>query len=256
MIVNINLIKKDFLELLRSRKLLIIVIVLLFISVASPIFAKLTPKILSGLDMQGITITLPEPTANDSVDQFMKNISQIGMIALIFLVSGSVTEEKNRRNLEILLTKPISRDSFIVSKFITIFLAITSAFILSSGVFYLYTASMFSYLGILAFVILVVNVLLYVLAIVSVTILGSTIAKNSIFAAGIGFISFISFSFLIGMFSSVEVFSPGYILSHYKDLFINGWSNEFITSMISSFVVILCAIVSSILIFRKQEIER
>ncbi len=251
------LIKKDFLELWRSRKIMILLFLFLFVAISSPIFAKLTPMLLKSLSATpGLTIQLPDPTFMDAIDQFVKNISQIAMLVLVFVVSGAIVDEKNRKNLEILLTKPVSRTKFVLSKFLSYFSAIGTIFLVSSVVFYYYTATTFNGFNIANFTLMSVNTLFYVLMISGVTLLASTITRNSVGAAGLGFLSYILFGTIFGFIESIAKYSPNYIFGNYKTLITNGWNSGFTAPAILIVLVIILSIFTSITLFRKQEIER
>ncbi|MCX6092661.1 MAG: ABC transporter permease, partial [Candidatus Bipolaricaulota bacterium] len=88
---------KELREQVKSYRLLILGLVFVFFGLASPLLAKFTPEILKSVGTdQGITIVLPEPTAADAVAQFVKNVSQIALLVLVFLTMGSVVAEKER----------------------------------------------------------------------------------------------------------------------------------------------------------------
>ena len=59
-------VKKELLEQVRTYKLLILFLVFFIFGMLSPLMAKLMPEILSQMPMDGITITIPDPTAIDS----------------------------------------------------------------------------------------------------------------------------------------------------------------------------------------------
>lgn len=251
-----TLVRKDLLEQWRTKKILILAIIFLFVAVASPIIAKITPELLKSVSVPGMKITLPPPTYLDSLDQFIKNTSQIALLVLVFVVAGAVSDEKNRKTLEILLTKPISRTMFILSKFKAYFVSITAIFAVSSVIFYLYTVTNFASFNLLNFMVMAVNVLLYILMIVSVTILASTVVKNSIAAGGIGFVSFILFGTIFSLIEPIKKFSPNTIFSNYKDLVVNGWNNDLFWPLIVIVSVIIISMIVAIVVFRRQEIER
>lgn len=59
-------VKKELLEQVRTYKLLILLLVFFIFGMLSPLMAKLMPEILRQMPMDGITITIPDPTAIDS----------------------------------------------------------------------------------------------------------------------------------------------------------------------------------------------
>ena len=250
------LIKKELLEQWRTKKILIMIIIFLFVAVASPILAKLTPELLKGLSVQGIKIELPTPTYLDALDQFIKNISQIALLVLVFVIAGSVTDEKNKKTLEIILTKPISRTKFVLSKFFSSYISLGLIFISSMILFYLYTVSLFTTFSFINLLIMAMVVLLYIFMITSITILASTILKNTIAAGAVGFISFILFGTIFSLIEQIKSFSPNLIFSDYKDIVTNGYVQELNKPIIIIVLVIAMSIISAIILFKHQEIER
>lgn len=137
-------VKKECLEQTRTYKLLILLLVFFIFGMISPLMAKLMPEILSSMPMDGITITVPEPTAIDSYSQFFKNLTQMGLIVLVLLFSGTLTTELSKGTLINVLTKGLTRYSVILAKY-TVALGLWSlALGLSLGVTYGYTAYFFS----------------------------------------------------------------------------------------------------------------
>ena len=250
------LVKKEILEQRRTNKILILAILFLFVAISSPVLAKLTPLILKSVNVPGLTIQLPDPTFMDSMDQYIKNISQLGIFVLVFLVAGAIAEEKTSKTLEMILTKPISRVNFILSKFSSYFITISSVFILTSLLFYFYTVTTLGSFSFINFCIVMLCSLLYILMIVYVTIFFSTVMKNTITSAIMGFVFIFISSLVFSLIEAFKPYSPSLIMSNYKDVIVNGFSNDLIKPIIVCLVIILISIVSSIFFFRKQEVER
>jgi len=252
-----TMLKKEILEIYRSKKFLILVIVFAFVAISSPILAKLIPSILKSMpSTSGIIINIPDATWKDSVDQLVKNLTQFGMIVILLMFSGVIAEEKNKKTMELVLTKPISRVSFVLSKFFASTFYIKLIFISSAIVFYLYTLNLFGSLNLINFIWLSVFLLIFLILILAVTIFFSTISKNQVTAAGMSLLVSIVFTTLIGLIRQIADYSPTYIVSYYKDLMTDGKIIDFLPSALTSIGLIVALILSSIIIFRRQEIER
>ena len=91
--------KKEFTEQLRSYKALILTAVLFLFGMMSPLLAKLLPDILGGMNIEGMTLTIPDPTALDAYAQFFKNVGQLGFIALLLIFSGLLSQDVTRGTL-------------------------------------------------------------------------------------------------------------------------------------------------------------
>jgi len=133
-------VKKEFLEGMRTYRLIVLAVVMIILGIMNPLIAKLLPEILGGIDLGGgIMIELPEPTALDSWTQFYSNVGQMGMLALIISFSGIMANELSRGTLVNLLTKGLKRYKVILAKFFTASVIWTGSYLLCLAVCYMYT---------------------------------------------------------------------------------------------------------------------
>ena len=137
-------VKKELLEQVRTYKLLILFLVFFIFGMLSPLMAKLMPEILRQMPMDGITITIPDPTAIDSYSQFFKNLTQMGLIVLVLLFSGTLTTELSKGTLINVLTKGVTRYAVILAKYTVALVLWSFALLMALGVTYGYTAYFFS----------------------------------------------------------------------------------------------------------------
>ena len=79
--------KKEILEQIRTKKLMILGLLFIFFGILNPLTAKMTPWLLEvlseSMESSGINITIVEITALDSWVQFFKNIP---MLLIIFIL--------------------------------------------------------------------------------------------------------------------------------------------------------------------------
>lgn len=108
---------KEMKEILRTWRIWVLPGIVLFFAVTGPLLARFTPEIVGAVVGNQVTeIKLPPPTYLDSYGQWIKNLSQIGMVALVIVYGSLVSGETRSGTAVLVLTKPLSRDSFIVSK--------------------------------------------------------------------------------------------------------------------------------------------
>ena len=110
--------KKEINELVRTKRLMIIMIVFIIVGILNPATAKLTPKLLelasADYDNLGITVGNIRVTALDSWTQFAKNIFTV-LIVFVVMFSGIYASEYSKGTLIPLLTKGLSRNSAVFS---------------------------------------------------------------------------------------------------------------------------------------------
>ena len=138
---------KEFVELTRTYKLLILAVVFLFFGLLSPITAKHLPQILTMAGLDPASLGIADPSAADSFAQFFKNVGQMGLLVLIIVYCGIMANEFSKGTLINMLTKGLKRPIVILSKISSSVLTWTGAFLLCISVSYGYTVYYFDVSG-------------------------------------------------------------------------------------------------------------
>jgi len=110
--------RKELLETFRTWRIWVVPGILLFMAVASPVLASLTPKLMESIAAQqpGLTIQVPPPTYVDAYAQWVKNLSQLILWVVIIAAGGIVSAEHRSGTAILVLTKPLSRSAFILAR--------------------------------------------------------------------------------------------------------------------------------------------
>ena len=115
----ISFVRKDFLEQVRSGRLLIVWVLFVLFGIMNPAIAKMTPWLLETFSDSfaegGIIVVVTEVTAMDSWVQFFKNVP-MGLIAFVLLESSIFTKEYASGTLTLSLTKGLARYKVVLSK--------------------------------------------------------------------------------------------------------------------------------------------
>ena len=108
---------KEAREILRTWRIWVLPGILLFFALTGPVLAKLTPQLvgaLAGDQLKGLVI--PTPTYHDAYTQWIKNLSQIALFALIIIYASIISSERKSGTAVLVLTKPVSRTAFVIAK--------------------------------------------------------------------------------------------------------------------------------------------
>jgi ABC-2 type transport system permease protein len=108
---------KEAREILRTWRIWVLPGILLFFAMTGPVLAKLTPQLvgaLAGDQLKGLLI--PTPTYHDAYTQWIKNLSQIALFALIIVYASIISSERKSGTAVLVLTKPVSRTAFVIAK--------------------------------------------------------------------------------------------------------------------------------------------
>jgi ABC-2 type transport system permease protein len=109
--------RKEVREIIRSWRIWVLPAIIVFFAISAPLLARYTPEIVGSLagDQFG-HITLPPATYLDAYGQWVKNLSQITLFALIIIYGGIVSSETTSGTAVLVLTKPMSRTAFVTVK--------------------------------------------------------------------------------------------------------------------------------------------
>jgi len=245
--------RKEFLEQWRTYRLLVLVVVMVFFGMTSPILAKYTPELLKLIPgTGGVTINLPAPTLMDAVGQYVKNVSQFGILMALLLSMGSVVVEKERGTAGMMLVKPLARSVFILSKFVALSLAFLVSFLIAGLGAYYYTVILFQPVNLGAW--LVMNLLLWVYALVYValTLLFSTLIRSQAAAAGLSFAVLLVLG-LVGSLGNLGQYLPAQLIT-WGALVMSGTTASYWIALAVSLGLILGSLVIALVAFRKQEL--
>ncbi len=180
--------RKEFIEQWRTYRFLVLVVVLAFFGMTSPVLAKYTPELLKVIPATGgITINAPPPTVMDAIGQYIKNVSQFGIFMALLLSMGVVAMEKDKGTAGMMLVKPLSREAFILSKFTSLGLAFLASVLITGLGAYYYTILLFEPVNLGTWLVMNLLLWLYMLVYIALTVLFSTLTRSQAAAAGMGF---------------------------------------------------------------------
>ena len=130
-------IKKEWMEQVRSGRLLFLLILFTLFGIMNPAIAKLTPWLLETLSdslaENGMTITTVEVDALTSWTQFYKNIP-MALIAFVLMESTLFTKEYQSGTLILTLTKGLQRYKVILAKTTVLTLLWTAGYWICFGI--------------------------------------------------------------------------------------------------------------------------
>jgi ABC-2 type transport system permease protein len=246
--------RKEMQEQWRTYRFLIVAAVFAAFGLASPLFARFTPEMLKaipGLPPE-VLAAIPPPTISDAITQYVKNMSQFGILLALLMTMGVVVQEKERGTAAFFLTRPVSRETFLLAKFA----ALTVTFIVSLalaaiGCWY-YTLVLFAPLAWSPFLSLNGLMLVVFLVYMALALLASTLARTNGVAVGLAFAALILVGG-IGALPSIGEYFPGRLFSWGASLMMGGNASAWPALGISLGVIAVALLVACV-IFRRQEV--
>jgi ABC-2 type transport system permease protein len=251
------LLRKEFLESWRTRRLPVAVALFAVIGILSPLTARYLPEILKAALGDQLTVPIPVPTAADSIAQLQKNLGQFGAFTAIALAMGAVATEKERGTAAFILTKPASRGAFLGAKLIVLGVVLLIATLVGLIIGWAYTAVLFEPQPIGGWLAFAELAWLALMVWVSVTFLASTVLRSMAAAAGLGFAAYVVVTVLaaipqVGRFLPAGLDLPASLLALGR-LDTVDWATLG-TAVAGSLLLIVVMIAASWLSFRRQEL--
>jgi ABC-2 type transport system permease protein len=240
--------------LVRTRKLFIVVVVLLAFGLMSPIFAKITPDLLEALgedQLAGVQIIIPEPSTRDANEQFVKNTTQFGLLLAVLVGFGAIVGERERGQLALIFPHPLPRRVFVLAKFAALAILFGVALLVGAIADYAYTVLLFDAPDAGGFLALVALLYVWLLCLIGLTLLASALGRNMTTAGAIAF-GLVLLVSLVGTFTRL---APG-ALTEWGRLLANGmdaparWGALVVTLALTA-----ASVAASALILERQEIE-
>ena len=133
--------KKEWMEQIRSSRLIILTIIFVMFGIMNPAIAKLTPWLFEvmaeSLEESGMVVTTVEVDAMTSWVQFFKNVP-MALIVFVLMQSNIFTKEYQSGTLVLALTKGLHRYKVVLSKAVVLILMWTGVYWMHFGITYVY----------------------------------------------------------------------------------------------------------------------
>jgi ABC-2 type transport system permease protein len=166
----------------------------LFFAIMDPLSTRYMGEILQKF-ATGITIVVPPPSAEMAVGSFIGDIVEIGLLVIIAITMGAVAGEKASGVAAFIVTKPVSRRSYVLAKYgvlaAGLALGIAASVLLAS----LYTWTLIGPIPASRVALATLSVGLYAELIMSATFAASMVTPGSLAAGGAG----LGFMIVVGL---------------------------------------------------------
>ena len=245
--------RKELLELWRTRRTVIVCAVFLFLGFLSPLSAKLLPDIIQSMgDTGSVIIQVSPPTVQDALFQHVKSISQMGVPLAVLLAMGALASERARGTASMILSKPVSRASFLLGKLVALTLVFGLGLILAALACYCYTLVLFDGIGEARFAEMNLLLGLFMEFYLALTLLGSTVARSQVAAGGMGLGAMFVVAAL-GVLPEIGDYMPTALLGWARDLAAGSAEPAWGAVAVSLGGIVVCLGVA-LAVFERQEL--
>lgn len=242
--------KKEFVEALRSHKLIILFMGFVFFAISSAPILKVTPKIMEsqyGAEMAGLF----NVSGIDAITSYISSsIPQICILILCLVLGGILSNEISMSSITLPITKGANKNQIVLAKFsfYAIVLFIISVISITSNIYYSLIVFKENFASVQTVLMANINVYLYLLLIMSVVFLFSSIFNRGI-AAGflgmgvnVGLIFLDTFGYKFNPFNLIK--DAGVLNTEFSS-----------AAIVVTIVGVLICLILSIVIFSKKEVD-
>jgi ABC-2 type transport system permease protein len=181
-----GLLEKEVVELWRTYRLGLLAALFLVIGIATPVLTRFLPELDWLLAPPDAELGLVETGIEDVVDLLVRTLVQFGGFAMVLLAMGSVATDRARGVTALVLSRPVARGAYVLSKFVALAMAAGLATILGVLAAWLYTLWLFEPPPALPWIQLGMLVWLAVMVPGAITFLASTVLRSPLGAAAVG----------------------------------------------------------------------
>lgn len=247
-------VKKELLEQLRTFKWLIVLSVFFLFGMMSPITAKLLPDIMSGMEIEGMVIVIPDPTQMDAYGQFFKNFTQMGILVVLLVFGGTLSNELVKGTLVNILAKGLPRATVILSKYTAAVILWTIGFLLASLTAYGYTVYLFPDSMVDNLMISMICLWLFGIFILALIFLSSTIAPGNFGGLILSAVAIVAM-LMIDIIPKTHHYNPIALASDNLALLSGATDIKDLSStIIITIILTLGCIIGSIMLFGKKKL--
>ncbi len=179
----IPLLKKEFLGLWRSGRVLGVTVVMVLMAISGPAVTKFLPDLIGGQLPEGVEITLPPVAPVDGVIAFLQNAAQIGFLVVILVAMGAVAAERSSGVALMTLALRVRRHTYLLAKAITHAVLVAAALQASGAVAWGYTQFLLGPVSLGRVMAATAFYAVWALVIVSWTLLFSSLLRSQLMAA-------------------------------------------------------------------------
>lgn len=248
------LLKKNLIEMVRNKRLIIFSVVFIAISVISALSARFLPELfellLESVEENIGGVYIEKAHVNDSYIQYISNMGEIALLLVIIMFAGTITKERVSGTYDFLRMNKVKDEEIVLSHFVAQMILVTVSFVLSVAFFTVLNILLFrQIMGVRGFVVLAYIYLLLLVGVVF-SLFCSCLCKKSGRAYLISILGYFVFS-LLEVIPRINKINPFHLLTvstelmYYesyslKENLITSFSALFITALLligSLFVV-------------------
>ncbi len=251
-----TLVQKEWREAWHDKRWIWLPVVISILAISQPLTQYYMPQILdmAGNLPEGTIIEIPVPTGNEVLVSTLGQLGIIGTAIFVLSVMGSIAYERNSGALALVMTRPVHSYQYIASKWMANGVLLLFSFIVGFGLCFYYTNILFERVSFSSFLVGTLLYSLWILFVLSVTLLLGTIFKKTGAIAGTSLLLIAALSVANSLFPGYMEWSPVQAQAQASHYILTGSVDHSFSLMLSSTVLILACLFSlTVISFKRYE---
>lgn len=251
------LFQKEMLEYWRNFKWVWMPMTFILLGIMDPISQHFLPQILNSVgDLpEGAVIKLPIPSAEEVLSMSLAQFDMLGILVLVLASMGVIAGERKSGVAAMILVKPVSYFSFVMSKWLSSLLLMWLSYFIGILASWYYIGLLFKFISFTDFLLSFLLYGLWLSLVITITIFYNSFLKTPGLVGFISLATIIIVNTLSGLFSEWLSWSPAQLKTYSSELLLqNGLPEGAFASIILTILLIVVLLFSSVLIFRKKEL--
>ncbi|WP_163102713.1 ABC-2 transporter permease [Peribacillus alkalitolerans] len=253
-----TLVQKEWLEMVRNYRIIWVPITFILIGLTDPITTYFLPDILksAGGLPEGAVVSIPTPAAPEVFFMSLNQYNLLGILVIVLLNMGSVSNERKSGVISMILVKPVSYVNFISSKWIASIILIIPSIILGSLSSWYYTSILFGKIPFEEFINSVLIYSVWILFVISILLFLNSFLSSSMMIGFISVVIIMIINLIGGLLSKRMAWSPGQLSSYVGEYLVSGQFSEYlIGSLALTLLLTFICFLASVFLFRRSIAE-
>ncbi|OAK67396.1 ABC transporter permease subunit [Lederbergia galactosidilytica] len=255
--VFLTLVQKDWIEAWRDKKWIWLPVVISLLAISQPISQYYMPQILdmAGNLPEGTVIEIPVPTGGEVLAGTLGQLGIIGTAIFVLSVMGSIAHERNSGALSLVMVRPVQAFQYIISKWVSNAIILLFSFVVGYSLSYYYTNLLFERVEIKAFLGSLFIYSLWILFVLTITLLTGTLLKNVGGIAGVSVVVLAVLSLGSSLFPKYMEWSPANAQSQASEYLLTGgiWGDSLTLMIIASLLLLIGLFLFTVYSFKRYE---
>ncbi len=179
------LVRKELRQNWRSFRLPALYLTLVFLALADPLMTRYMSQILQRF-ASGITIVVPPPSPAQAMSQFLGDVLEIGIFVIVAITMGAVAGEKASGLASFVLTKPVTRASYVGAKLVVLAAGVAVGVVGAAALAHAYTWTLLGAAEPAGVALATLCALTYAEFFLAITFAASMVVPNALAAGGVG----------------------------------------------------------------------